>query len=56
MINGTHDVRVPYTYSFVYKKFFRRGKVELVDGADHAFKDNEQRAEKIAADFFAANS
>lgn len=53
MIHGTGDIVVPYTYSLSYKKNYRRGEVELLDGVDHSFHGNEQRAAKIAADFFA---
>lgn len=53
MIHGTGDVIVPYTYSLRYKEIFKRGEIELLDGADHSFHGNERRAAKIAADFFA---
>ena len=53
MIHGTGDVVVPYTYSLSYKKVYRHGTVELLDGVDHGFKGHERRAAKIAADFFA---
>ena len=53
MIHGTGDIVVPYTYSLSYKKIFRRGEVELLDGVDHGFHGNENRAAKIAADFLA---
>ena len=53
MIHGKADVIVPYTYSLSYKKIFRRGKVQLLDGADHSFRGDEKRVAKIAADFFA---
>ena len=36
-----------------YKKVYKRGEVELLDGVDHGFKGHERRAAKIAADFFA---
>ncbi len=51
MIHGTGDIVVPYTYSLSYKKIYKRGEVELLDGVDHIFTGNEQRAAKIAADF-----
>lgn len=53
IIHGTGDVVVPYTYSLSYKKVYKRGEVELLDGADHSFHNEEQRVAKIAADFFA---
>lgn len=53
MIHGTGDIIVPYTYSLSYKKIFRRGEIELLDGVDHSFHGEENRAAKIAADFFA---
>ena len=55
MIHGTGDIVVPYTYSLSYKKIFKRGEVELLDGVDHSFHDNESRTAKLAADFFAGN-
>ena len=56
MIHGTGDTHVPYTCSLIYKKFFRRGEVELLDRVNHAFRDNESRAAKIAAKFFVAHT
>ena len=53
MIHGTGDVVVPYTYSLSYKKIYKHGEIELLDGADHGFSKNERRTAKIAADFFA---
>ena len=53
MIHGTGDVIVPYTYSLSYKKVLKRGEVTLLDGVDHSFVGVENRAAKIAADFFA---
>lgn len=53
MIHGTGDIIVSYTYSLSYKKIFKRGEVELLDGVDHSFHGNEQPAAKIAAEFFA---
>lgn len=53
MIHGTGDIVVPYTYSLSYKKNYKQGKVELIDGADHSFIGTESCAAKIAADFFA---
>ena len=53
MIHGTGDVVVPYTYSLSYKKIFKRGEINLLDGADHSFHGDESRVAKIAADFFA---
>lgn len=53
MIHGTGDIIVPYTYSLSYKKVYKHGEVELLDGVDHGFKGHERRAAKIAADFFA---
>ena len=52
-IHGTGDVVVPYTYSLSYKKVYKRGAVELIDGANHSFVGAESRVAKIAADFFA---
>ncbi len=54
MIHGTGDVIVPYTYSLSYKKIYKRGAVELLDGVDHIFAGNQKRTAKIAADWFAA--
>ncbi len=56
MIHGKADVIVPYTYSLSYKKIFRRGEVQLLDGADHSFHGEESRVAKIAADFFGVRS
>lgn len=53
MIHGTGDIVVPYTYSLSYKKNYKQGAVELLDGADHSFHGEEARAAQIAADFFA---
>ena len=52
MIQGTGDTHVPYTNGLIYKKYFRRGELELLERVNHAFKDNESRAAKIAANFF----
>ncbi len=52
MIHGTADIVVPYTYSLSYKKIYRRGELELIDGADHSFVGDEQRVAKIATEFF----
>lgn len=52
MIHGTGDVIVPYTYSLSYKKIYKHGEIELLDGVDHGFRKNERRTAKIAADFF----
>lgn len=53
MIHGTGDVVVPYTYSLSYKKNYKQGAVELLEGVDHSFHGEEARAAQIAADFFA---
>ena len=53
MIHGKGDVVVPYTYSLSYKKIYKRGEVELLDGVDHSFTGNQKRTAKLAADFFA---
>ena len=53
MIHGTGDIIVPYTYSLSYKKIYKHGEVELLDGVNHGFSKNERRTAKIAADFFA---
>ena len=53
MIHGTGDVVVPYTYSLSYKKNYKRGEVELLDGVDHSFHGAESRVAKIATEFFA---
>ena len=52
MIHGTADIVVPYTYSLSYKKIFRRGELELIDGADHSFVGNERRVAELATKFF----
>jgi len=53
MIHGTGDIVVPYTYSLSYKKVYKHGAVELLDGVDHSFVGHELRTAKIAAEFFA---
>lgn len=53
MIHGTGDTIAPYTYSSVYyKKIYRRGAVELIDGDDHGFTNNKARVAELAAKFF----
>ena len=53
MIHGTGDRNAPYTCSLVYKKFFKRGEVKLLERVNHAFSGEENRVAKIAADFLA---
>lgn len=53
MIHGTGDVVVPYTYSLSYKKIYKNGTVELLDGDDHGFNDDKSRAARIAVEFLA---
>ena len=52
-IHGTGDDIVTYTYSLSYKKTYNHGEINLLDRVDHSFLGSEERAAKIAADFFA---
>ena len=51
MIQGTDDTLAPNVCD-LRKKFFRRGEIELVERADHAFTGKEQAAAQIATKFF----
>ena len=53
MIHGTADITVPYTYSLIYNRIYKRGEVKLLDGFDHCFVGEENRTAKIAVEFFA---
>ena len=52
MIHGTGDVIAPYTYSLRYQRIYFNGKVHLIDGEDHTFSHDTDKAAKDAADFF----
>lgn len=54
LLHGTADVIVPYTYSLRYEEIYHGGaEIELLDGFDHGFTQDERRAAKIVADYFA---
>lgn len=53
MIHGTTDIIVPYTYSLRYKEIYRKAELELLDGFDHGFTQDERLTAHKVADFFA---
>ena len=53
ILHGTADVVVPYTYGLRYQEIYRGGaEIELLQGFDHGFSQNEKRAARIVADYF----
>ncbi len=54
LIHGTNDIVVPYTYSLRYQEIYRGGaEIELLEGFDHSFTQDERLTARKVADFFA---
>lgn len=54
ILHGVADTVVPYTYSLRYQEIYRGGaELELLEDFDHGFTQDENRAAKIVADYFA---
>lgn len=52
MLHGIADIVVPYTYSLRYQEIFPGSECELLDGFDHGFTQDINRAAGIVADYF----
>lgn len=52
IIHGTNDVIVPYTYSLRYQEVYPGSKIELLEGFNHSFTQDEKLTARKVADFF----
>lgn len=57
IVHGAADRVIPYEHSMALSREFKNSKVQLMDGADHAFSNNEISNEVINStiDFFKTN-
>ena len=53
IVHGTGDAIVPYGYGLRYHDIYKNSEICLLHGFDHGFNQDNEKAAKIVADFFA---
>lgn len=52
LIHGTADTHVAYTYSLHYQEVYKNSELKLLEGFNHAYEPDIEKAAEIVADFF----
>lgn len=52
IIHGLADIVVPYTYSLRYQEIYPGSQIELLEGFDHGFNQDEKLTARKVANFF----